>query len=178
MNEHISSQFFASINNTIAALRLTGQDIIRLDVGSPDMPPPKGVIDTLTRSAAVSSHHGYLAHNATEKLRFAWADFYLQKYSVELDPDLEVLPLIGSKEGIFHLLQAVLEPGDTVIIPDPGYLTYTQGALLAKAKPYALPLRPKTDYLPDFNEIPTDLAGQAKMMWLNYPNNPTGATAD
>jgi len=185
MNDHadqrsearIYNQFFASLNETIATLQLTGQDIIRLDVGSPDMPPPEAVIDTLARSAAVSSHHGYQAHNATGKLRTAWADFYRQNYNVELDPDHEVLPLIGSKEGIFHILQAVLEPGDIVIIPDPGYLTYGQGAKFANAKPYALRLRPENDYLPDFAAIPAEVARQAKMMWLNYPNNPTGATA-
>jgi LL-diaminopimelate aminotransferase len=177
MNEHISSQFFASVNKTIAALRLTGQDIIRLDIGSPDMPPPKAVIDTLARSAADPSHHGYQPHNSTGKLRSAWAEFYLQRYNVELDPNHEILPLIGSKEGIFHLLQAALEPGDTVIIPDPGYLTYGQGAKFANAKPYALRLRPESDYLPDFAAIPAEVARQAKMMWLNYPNNPTGATA-
>lgn len=176
-NVHISGQFFARLNETIAELQLAGRDIIRLDIGSPDMPPPEAVIGTLARSAAVPSHHGYQAHNATGKLRAAWADFYNQNYSVELDPDREVLPLIGSKEGIFHILQAALEPGDTVIIPDPGYLTYGQGAKFAKAKPFTLQLRPENDYLPDFAEIPAEVARQAKMMWLNYPNNPTGATA-
>ena len=176
-NVHNSGQFFAKLNETIATLQLAGKDILRLDVGSPDMPPPKAVIDTLSRSAAVSSHHGYQAHNATRTLRTAWAGFYRQNHNVELDPDREVLPLIGSKEGIFHILQTALEPGDTVIIPDPGYLTYRQGAIFAKAKPYALRLRPENNYLPDFAEIPAEVAHQAKMMWLNYPNNPTGATA-
>ncbi len=177
LNTRANSQFFASLNEVIAALQVAGKNIIRLDVGSPDMPPPKAVIDTLARSAAVPSHHGYQAHNATVNLRAAWADFYLRNYGVELDPNREVLPLIGSKEGIFHFMQAALEPGVTAIIPDPGYVTYTQGALSANAKPFYLPLRPENDYLPDFAEVPAEVAHQAKLFWLNYPNNPTGATA-
>lgn len=175
--KRISTQFFAGLNNKIAAMRASGKDVIRLDVGSPDLPPPKAVIEALYRSASAPDHHGYQAYNATPDLRRAWGEMYRRLYSVELDPDTEIVPLLGSKEGIFHLTQALVEPGDVILIPDPGYLTYPQSTRFAGGIQYSMPLLPERNFLPEFEEIPADIANQAKILWLNYPNNPTAATA-
>lgn len=175
--ESLNPQFFASLNQKIAALKASGSDIIRLDIGSPDLPPAPQIIEALHRSALKSDHHGYQSHNATEALRQAWADMYQQLYRVKLDPDLEIIPLLGSKEGIFHLTLAMVDPGDIVLIPDPGYLTYTQAALMAGGKPYYLPLFADSSFLPTLELIPKPVAQRAKLLWLNYPNNPTAATA-
>ncbi|MGW8250796.1 MAG: aminotransferase class I/II-fold pyridoxal phosphate-dependent enzyme, partial [Anaerolineales bacterium] len=110
-------------------------------------------------------------------LRQAWAEMYLNTYGVSLDPEREIIPLLGSKEGIFHLTMAMVDPGDIVLIPDPGYLTYTQGALLAGGEPYFLPLTAQNHYLPQLESIPDAIASRAKLLWLNYPNNPTAASA-
>lgn len=173
----LSTQFFANLNAKIAALEPEGRDVIRLDVGSPDLPPPPEVIAALAESAAKPDSHGYQAHNATPALRQAWAELYQRLYGVELNPDKEVLPLLGSKEGIFHLSLALLNPGDVALIPDPGYLTYTQSALLAGGEPYYLPLRAERQFLPDLDAIPESITRRAKILWLNYPNNPTAAVA-
>lgn len=170
-------QFFAGLNEKITALRASGHDIIRLDIGSPDLPPAAHIIDALARSASRSDSHGYQTHTATPALRLAWATMYRRLYGVELNPDREVVPLLGSKEGIFHLMQALVNPGDVVLIPDPGYLTYTQGALLSGGEPYALPLLPENQFLPDLERVPLGVVRRAKILWLNYPNNPTAAIA-
>jgi LL-diaminopimelate aminotransferase len=175
--DRLSLQFFAGLNEKIASLQGEGIDVIRLDIGSPDLPPPVHVISALSNSALHSNHHGYQTHNATQALRQAWASLYKRLYSVPLDPDKEIVPLLGSKEGIFHLMLALVEPGDIVLIPDPGYLTYTQGALLAGGEPYYLPLLPERDFLPDLAAIPESISRRAKILWLNYPNNPTAAVA-
>ncbi len=167
---------FADLNTRIDELRSEGADIIRLDIGSPDLPPPDEVIETLSRSARDPHHHGYQSHQGTQALRQAWADNYYHHYGLVINPR-NVLPLLGSKEGIFHLSQALLNPGDVVLVPDPGYQTYTQGALLAGAETFPVPLRGRNAYLPNFQAIPPDVAERAKLLWLNYPNNPTGAVA-
>ncbi len=175
--ERLAPQFFAGLNEKIAALKASGCDVIRLDVGSPDMPPADHIIDALNQASRLGDRHGYQPHNATQALRRAWADSYLRLFGINLDPDLEVLPLMGSKEGIFHLTLALVDPGDVVLIPDPGYLTYTQSALMAGGELYSLPLLPENRYLPDLETIPDSVARRAKLMWLNYPNNPTAACA-
>ncbi len=124
--------FFASLGEKIAALQQRGFDVIRLDIGSPDLPPAPHILEALSRSAGRAEAHGYQSHKGTAGLRTAWAEMYRRLYEVELDPQREVLPLLGSKEGIFHLPLAVIDPGDVVLIPDPGYITYTQGALLRR----------------------------------------------
>ncbi len=172
-----SMQFFATANEKIRALTAAGKDVIRLDIGSPDLPPPVHILNALTRSAAQDDNHGYQPHNATDELRKAWAHMYHQNYQVELDPASKILPLMGSKEGIFHLLLALIDPGDVVLIPDPGYLTYSQGTLVSGGEPYFLPLQAANGYLPDLNAIPEEIARRARLLWLNYPNNPTAATA-
>jgi LL-diaminopimelate aminotransferase len=172
-----SPLFFASLGEKIASLQERGFDVIRLDIGSPDLPPAAHIVDTLSRAARRGEAHGYQSHNGTAGLRAAWAQMYEQLYQVRLDPQREVLPLLGSKEGIFHLPLAVIDPGDVVLVPDPGYITYTQGALFAGGEPYYLPLLPERGYLPDLASIPGDILKRARLLWLNYPSNPTAATA-
>ena len=169
--------FFAGLNNRILALQKQGHDVIRLDIGSPDLPPDPAIIRTLAESAARPDVHGYQAHQGPLWLRQAWADMYRRLYEVELDPNGQILPLLGSKEGIFHLSQSLLDPGDLVLVPDPGYITYTAGAKFAGAEVFSLPLLAEHDYLPDLDAIPTEIARQARLLWLNYPNNPTSAIA-
>ena len=175
--EALSVQYFATLVPVIGELQASGLEVIRLDIGSPDLPPPPQVIETLSRSAAQESCHGYQHHKGTSRLREAWAAFYLRRFGVELDPESEVLPLLGSKEGIFHLAQTLINPGDIALVPDPGYLTYESGTSFAGGEPYLLPLEADT-YLPDLNDVPEDIARRARILWLNYPNNPTGAVAD
>ena len=171
-----SENFFATLNSEIFRMESSGADIIRLDIGNPDLPPADHIIKALNVWGSRKDAHGYQPHRGTEELREAWARMYRQKYGVDIDPEI-VLPLLGSKEGVFHLSIAVLNPGDVVLIPDPSYQTYSQVAKFANAVPILFPLDPENDYLPDFSAIPAETAKRAKLMWLNYPNNPTGAVA-
>ena len=175
--EALSLQYFATLAPMIGELQASGMDVIRLDIGSPDLPPPPQVIETLSRSATQESHHGYQHYRGTSQLREAWAAFYLRKFGVELDPEREVVPLLGSKEGIFHLAQALINPGDIALVPNPGYLTYESGTSFAGGKPYFLPLKAGS-YLPNLKDVPGEIVGRARVLWLNYPNNPTGAVAE
>jgi LL-diaminopimelate aminotransferase len=176
--ESLSKQYFATLALLIQGLQAEGMDVIRLDVGSPDLPPPGEVIVALNRSAARPDHHGYQPHKGIPALRRAWADFYLDTFGVELDPETEVLPLSGSKEGIFHIGQVVLEPGDVVLLPDPGYLSYSSGTHFSSGVPYFMPLEESRTYLPMLEHIPDSVARKVRILWLNYPHNPTGAVAD
>jgi LL-diaminopimelate aminotransferase len=154
-----------------------GLDVIRLDEGSPDLPPAPHIIEALKRSADVPSHHSYQPHRGPQKLRQGWVKMYRSAYQVELEPESEVLPLLGSKEGIFHLAMATLNPGDVVLVPDPGYITYSRGALFAGGRVVNFPLLPEWGYLPDLDAIPPEHIQRAKILWLNYPNNPTAGVA-
>lgn len=175
--QSIPGNFFAQLEQRIQALQRSGGDIIRLDIGSPDLPPPRHILEALIQSASNPDHHGYQAHLGPATLRQAWASYYQQAFGVKLDPERQIIPLLGSKEGIFHLIQAWIDPGDVVLVPDPGYMTYTRGTLFAGATPIYFPLRWKNHYLPDLDEIPEAVLKRARMLWLNYPNNPTGASA-
>lgn len=174
---HLSPHFFASLGARIRAMQAEGVDVIRLDEGSPDLPPAPHIIDALARSAARPDVHGYQPHAGPRALRLAWAQTYKRLYQVELNPDEEIVPLLGSKEGIFHLSLAYVEPGDLVLVPNPGYVTYTRGPLFAGGKVFPMPLLPERAYLPDLEAIPLDVLRRAKLMWLNYPHNPTTAVA-
>jgi len=174
--ERLTSNFFAVLNTNVTRLQGAGKDIIRLDIGSPDLPPAPHIIEALATTAQQPDSHGYQSHRGTAALREAWAGMYLRLHGVDLDPD-GVVPLLGSKEGIFHLSMAVLNPGDLVLVPDPGYQTYTQGAHFAGAETVRVPLKPENNNLPDFSAIPSDIVRRARLMWLNYPNNPTAAVA-
>ena len=162
----------------IAAARQRGIDVIRLDMGNPDMPPPDEVVEALCRSAHQPEHHGYPGYRGLPVLRQAIASYYERRFGVMLDPATQVVPLIGSKEGIVNLALACLDPGDLALVPDPGYAPYTRGTALAGAQTHTFPLRAERGFLPDLDAIPAGVADRAVVMWLNYPNNPTGATAD
>lgn len=169
--------FFAALNQKITALKARKIDVIRLDMGSPDLPPTEAIVDALERSARRPDTHGYSPNGGTPEYRQAIAKYYSRRFGVELDPKNEILGLIGSKEGLFNLSQVLLNPGDVSLIPDPGYPVYTSGSLIAGAEIYSLPLLSENHFLPDLAAIPEDIARRAKVLWLNYPNNPTGAPA-
>lgn len=169
---------FARWARHVEAARQRGLDVIRLDIGNPDMPPSDAVIEALCRSARQPEHHGYPGYYGLPALRAAIAGYYARRFGVALDPDSEVVPLIGSKEGIVNMALACLDPGDLVLVPDPGYAPYTRGAVLAGARVHTFPLVEEHDFLPHLDAIPPDVADRTALMWLNYPNNPTGATAD
>lgn len=169
--------FFASLNQKIAQLRAQGVDVIRLDMGSPDLPPADFIIDALIQSARRPDTHGYSPNGGTPAFRKAVAEYYLNRFDVSLDPQKEVLALVGSKEGLFNLSQVLLNPGDISLVPDPGYPVYAAGSMIAGAEVYPMPLLKENGFLPDLDAIPPEVARRAKILWLNYPNNPTGAVA-
>ncbi len=169
---------FAVIGQRIRQMTQEGIDVIRLDIGSPDQPPPPAVIESLTHSANQPGNHGYSGYQGTPAFRRAIARYYERRFEVILDVEKEVLPLVGSKEGIVNLGLALLNEGDIVLVPDIGYPSYSMGARLADAEVYWLPLREESGYLPDLSIIPADIASRAKILWINYPNNPTGAVAE
>jgi len=169
---------FAQWRGHIDRARAEGLDVIRLDIGSPDMPPADDVIETLRRSAQRPEAHGYPGYRGTPELREAIASYYSRRFGVALDPQTQVVPLIGSKEGIVNMSLACLDPNDLVLVPDPGYAPYARGAILAGGTATPFPLLAENDFLPDLSAIVDEVADRAVMMWLNYPNNPTGAVAD
>lgn len=175
--EAIKPYFFSSLNKTIVDLRAKGMEIIRLDMGSPDLPPADFIIDKLVSSARNPKKHGYAPIGGTPEFLKAITDYYERRFNVMLDPKREALALIGSKEGIFNINHTLLDPGDLVLMPDPYYPVYYAGAQLASAEIYFMPLKRENNFLPDFDAIPEAFADRAKMMWLSYPNNPTGAVA-
>lgn len=168
---------FAVIGEQLRAMRAEGIDVIQLDIGSPDLPPPPAVVEALHTAAQDPHAHGYAGYRGTPRFRQAVADYYQRRFGVSVS-ESEVLPLIGSKEGIVNLCLAFLDSGDTVMIPDIGYPSYAQGARLAGADIHWLPLSAENGYLPSFDDIPAEVAQRTKILWLNYPNNPTGAVAD
>jgi LL-diaminopimelate aminotransferase len=173
----LAPQFFAALQNKIATLQASGCDVIRLDVGSPDMPPAPHITEALIHSASQPETHGYVSHRGPVFLREAWAELYRRQFGVDLDIEAEIVPLLGSKEGIFHLSQALLEPGDVALVSDPAYPTYSMSAYFAGAETHFMPLCPERNYLPDFQAIPADILRRSKLLWLNYPSNPTAAIA-
>jgi LL-diaminopimelate aminotransferase len=168
---------FSRWTRQVEAVRKRGVDVIRLDVGSPDLPPPSEIVEELCAAARQPDQHGYASYRGLPALREAITTYYERRFGVELDPDRQVLPLIGSKEGIVNLSLACLDPGDVSLVPDPGYAPYSMGAILAGGDVQTVPLLPEEGFHPDLDAIPTAAAGRARLMWLNYPNNPTGATA-
>ncbi|MBN1995198.1 MAG: aminotransferase class I/II-fold pyridoxal phosphate-dependent enzyme [Anaerolineae bacterium] len=174
--QNLPQYFFATLNQRIAALQAQGADIIRVDAGSPDMPPVASLLDILKSSADDPTKHNYGGYAGQPHLRRAIAHYYRQRFGVELADD-ELLPLIGSKEGVVNLHLAWLNPGELSLIPDPGYPSYSFAPLLAGGRTEWFDLLPERGWRPDFSAIPQASARAARMLWLNYPNNPTGATA-
>jgi len=176
--DRLPPYLFVDINQRIARKRAKGEDIISFAIGDPDLPTPSHIIERLCRAAHDSVNHRYPETTGLPKLRRAIAQWYEKRFGVILHPDKEVLPLIGSKEGIGHMALCFIEPGDVALVPDPGYPVFSMGTILADGEPYYMPLREENDFLPDFEDIPKKIASKAKLLWLNYPNNPTGATAE
>jgi LL-diaminopimelate aminotransferase len=169
---------FVEINRKIVEKKARGEDIISFAIGDPDMPTPSNIIDELCRAARDPANHRYPETAGLPKLRQAVAGWYHRRFGVSLDPEKEVLPLIGSKDGVAHISFCFIDPGDIALVPDPGYPVYSMSTLLAGGEPYFLPLTEKNDFLPELEIIPRNTVKKAKLFWLNYPNNPTGAVAD
>jgi LL-diaminopimelate aminotransferase len=176
--EKLPPYLFAEISRKIAEKRAQGVDVISFAIGDPDLPTPPHVIEALRQAALDPANHRYPETEGLPDLRRAIAAWYQRRFGVALDPDREVLPLIGSKEGIGHMALCFIDPGDVALVPDPGYPVYATGTLFAGGDPYYLPLREENAFLPDLDAVPPDVAHLAKVLWLNYPNNPTGAVAD
>jgi len=175
--EQIPPYLFAEIDRKVQEKRSKGVDVIGLDVGDPDMPSPDYVVEALIEAARDPRNHHYPSYYGLKSLREAIAYWYEQRFGVVLDPDTEVLPTLGSKDGISHAPFAFVETGDVVLVPDPGYTVYATSAIMAGATVYRMPLLAENKYLPDLESIPRDVLEKAKLIWLNYPNNPTAATA-
>lgn len=169
---------FAELEKKKKAKQAHGVDVIDLGIGAPDLSPPSFVMEELAAAARIPGNHRYSSYQGCQTFREAVAQFYQRHYGVELDPDTEVLALIGSKEGIAHLLQAVVNPGETVITPNPGYPVYRSAIHLVGAQAADLPLDAQNGYAPMFSKVSKSVRNAAKVMLLNYPANPTAATVD
>ncbi len=175
--EKLPAYLFAEISRKIAEKRAQGVDVISFAIGDPDLPTPGHIVDALAAAARDPANHRYPESDGLPELREAIARWYERRFGVELDPHKEVLPLIGSKEGIGHIALCFIDPGDVALVPDPGYPVYSVGTLLAGGEPYYLPLTEENEFLPDLDAVPDEIARRAKVLWVNYPNNPTGAVA-
>jgi LL-diaminopimelate aminotransferase len=173
--EQIPPYLFAELERKIAAKRAAGIDVISLGIGDPDMPTFEPIVAAAQRAVADPSTHGYPTNRGRREFLEAVAGFYARRFGVELDPDGEVMPAIGAKECIFNLNLAFLDPGAVALASDPGYPVYTSGPLLAGAEPVVMPLEPELGFAPDLDAIPADVLARVRIMYLNYPNNPTGA---
>jgi len=168
---------FARIEAKIAEAKAQGRDVISLGIGDPDRPTPPHIIARLMEEAQNPANHQYPTSVGLLEYREAVAEWYEKRFGVKLDPRREVVSLLGSKEGIAHISFCYLNPGDLSLVPDPGYPVYEIGSLLANGRVYYMPLKEENGFLPDLKAIPEEVAREAKIMFLNYPNNPTGAMA-
>jgi LL-diaminopimelate aminotransferase len=166
---------FQELERQIADKRAAGIDVISLGIGDPDQPTYDYVVKAMQEAVADPSTHQYPSNRGRAEFREAFADFYDRRFGVEIDPETEVIPAIGAKECIYNLCFAFLDPGDVALASDPGYPVYTGGPILANATPELLPLVPERGFAPDLSAIPADVAAKARLMFLNYPNNPSGA---
>ncbi|MCX5749585.1 MAG: LL-diaminopimelate aminotransferase [Candidatus Saganbacteria bacterium] len=173
----IPKYLFAEIDKKKSKAQAKGADIIDLSVGDPDQPTPQYIIDALNEALKDPSTHNYPPYEGIKEFRSEVASWYKRRFNVELDPDREVMSLIGSKEGIAHIMFALLDPGDISLIPDPSYPVYKMCTLLAGGEPYYMPLTKENNFIPDLKVIPSDIAKKTKLMFINYPNNPTSAVA-
>ena len=169
---------FAELDRKKHEVRARGMDIIDLGVGDPDRPTPKFIVNRLKREAEIPANHQYPSYEGLPQFRAAVAEWYRRRFGVSLDSPSEVVALIGSKEGIAHFPLAFVNPGDTVLVPDPGYPVYHIATMFAGGRSHFLPLRRENAFLPDFGAIPRSVLAKAKILFLNYPNNPTSAVAD
>ena len=173
----IPAYVFAELERKLAEKQAAGVDVISLGIGDPDTPTFPHVVEAMQRAVADPSTHQYPSNRGRKEFREAVTAFYAKRFGVELDPDTQVMPAIGGKECIYHLNFAFLDEGDVALAADPGYPVYTGGPLLAGAEPVLMPLVPERGFVPDLGAIPADKLARARLMFLNYPNNPTGAVA-
>lgn len=173
----VSEYYFSKKLKEVAELNAQGKNIISLGIGSPDMPPSEATIEALCKEAQKPNVHGYQSYVGIPELRQSFADFYKKWFQVELNPNNEIQPLIGSKEGILHISLAFLNPGDGVLVPNPGYPTYTSVSNLAQANVISYDLDENNNWEPKFDELEKLDLSKVKLMWVNYPNMPTGANA-
>jgi LL-diaminopimelate aminotransferase len=173
--QQIPPYLFAELERKVSAKRAAGIDVISLGIGDPDMPTYEPIVAAAQRAVADPSNHGYPSNRGRQEFREAVAAFYARRFRVTLDPDTEVMPAIGAKECIFNLNLAFLDPGDVALAADPGYPVYTGGPLLAGAEPVLLPLVPDLGFAPDLDAIDPHALERARLLFFNYPNNPTGA---
>jgi LL-diaminopimelate aminotransferase len=176
--ESLPPYLFVEISRKIAERKARGEDVVSFGIGDPDIPTPAHIIERLCKEAHVPANQRYPESEGLPELRKTIAGWYQKRFGVTLDPEKEVAPLIGSKEGIAHIALCLLNPGDIALMTDPGYPVYAIGTKLAGGIPYYLPISPKNNFLPDLDNIPAEILAKARVLWLNYPNNPTGAVAD
>ena len=169
---------FVEISRKIAAKKAEGIEVISFGIGDPDIPTPTKVVDELRRTSLDVPNHRYPETDGLPEFRKAVADWYKSRFDIAVDSNKEVLPLIGAKEGIGHASLCFINPGDIALVPDPGYPVYSVGTWFAGGECHWMPLIEENGWLPDLSSIPADVAKRSKVMWLNYPNNPTGAVAD
>lgn len=175
--EKLPPYLFYEISKRIAEKRAQGVDVISLAIGDPDLPTPDYILDSMFQAAKDPANHRYPESDSLPELRKAVADWYQRRFGLTFDSDKEVLPCIGSKDGIGHIALCFIDPGDIALVPDPGYPVYSVGTMFAGGESYFMPLKEENGFLPDLDAIPVDVARKAKVMWLNYPNNPTAAVA-
>ncbi len=174
----IPPYLFAEIDRKIAEAKAKGHDIISLGIGDPDTPTIPTVVEAMHKAIDNPKNHDYPPYNGTPDFRRESCDWMKRRFGVDLNPDSEMLANIGSKEAIAHVFFAMVDPGDYTLVPDPGYPVYKNLTIFAGGTPYSMPLSAENKFLPDFDKIPEDVAKKSKLMFLNYPNNPTGATCD
>ena len=175
--DRLAPYLFAELERKIAERKAAGVDVISLGIGDPDMPTPSLVVEALAQAAGDPGTHAYPSNRGRDELRAAMARFYDRRFGVQLDADSEIVPALGAKECIFNLNLAFLDPGTYALAADPGYPVYTGGPLIAGAEAHLMPLVPDLGFVPDLDAIPGDVLEKARLLYLNYPNNPTGAIA-
>ena len=176
--EKLPPYLFAEIDRKVAEAKARGADIISFGVGDPDLPSPPHVVEALAEAGRDSGTHRYPSYTGMPEFRVSIANWYRERFGVELDPDTQVQPLVGSKEGIFHLPVAFIDPGDVALIPDPGYPVYETGTILAHGEPVLMPLTAANGFMPDLTAIDHATLDKTRVLWLNYPSNPTAACVD
>ena len=176
--ENLPPYLFVEITQKIAEKKAKGEEVISFAIGDPDIPTPRHIIDKLCQAAQDPVNHRYPESEGLPALHRAIAEWYKKRFGIFLDADKEVLPLIGSKEGLAHVAWCFIDPGDIALVPDPAYPVYGISTILAGGTPHYIPLVAENDFLPDLNVIPVHVLEKAKILWINYPNNPTGAVAD
>jgi LL-diaminopimelate aminotransferase len=173
--DQVPPYLFAEIERRIAAMRADGVDVISLGIGDPDLPTPQPVVEALQHAAAEPENHRYPSNRGLAAFREAVASFYADRFGVEVDPETEVIPVLGGKEAVAHVALACLDPGGVALAPDPGYPPYTSGPVFAGADVHYLPLTAGRRFMPDLDGVPAEVASRANLLYFNYPNNPTGA---